>query len=102
MGSLEEVSTGNNGSNPNPANTHQFPRSASTCSNAGDIQQRPQNSPSVHSQLSGIVIAPKSSAQTVENCSASAQSTHQVRYVVIFFNLQLMLLLDYSFCYNLV
>lgn len=97
MGSLEEVSIGNNAINPNPASTHQFPRSASTCSNAGDIQQRPQNSPSVHSQLSGIVIAPKSSAQTIENNSASsAQSTHQVRPVVKY------LLLDYPSYYNVV
>lgn len=90
MGSLEEVSTGGTATNPNiTGNSHQFPRSASstTCSNSGDIQQRPQNSPSVHSQLSGIVIAPKSNAQLLDNNKdVSAQSTHQVIYSYLFRN----------------
>lgn len=86
MGSLEEVDSGNNnGSSTNTENVHELPRSASslTCNSTADAQQRPQNSPSVHSQLSGIVIAPKSHVQVTENNKIA--STHctppQVRIV---------------------
>lgn len=77
MGSCEEVSIADsNIRNPNNEVTHELPRSASSisCSSnaAADTQQRPhqnQHSPSVHSQLSGIVVIPKSNILTVENKS---------------------------------
>lgn len=85
MGSLEEVSTGDNATNQNTGSALQFSHSASStnCNNMGDIQQRLHNSPSVHSQLSGIVIAPKSNAHVVENNKnvSSVQSTHQVSFI---------------------